>query len=72
MNVSPHSNQLLTGAYHNQAHIIDVQNKVNTIIDISTVSRRGKHVGINQHYQSNSRHLVSESNATDDDNKQLS
>lgn len=50
LNISPCSTQLLTGAYQMGAHVIDLQHRVNTKIEVKFANRRGTHVGKTRRY----------------------
>jgi hypothetical protein len=41
----------LTGAYFSHAHVIDMQRRINTTLDIKFMDKRGRHVGINRSYK---------------------
>lgn len=45
LQVSPCSTMVLTGSYYSHAHVIDMQKRVNTTIDIRFMDRRGKNAG---------------------------
>lgn len=45
LQVSPDSRMVLTGSYHSQAHVLDLQRRINTTIDVRYMDKRGKHCG---------------------------
>lgn len=45
LQVSPSSSMVLTGSYNSSAHIIDLQTRTNTTIEVKFMDKRGKHVG---------------------------
>ena len=45
LKVSPCSTMVLTGSYHSHAHVIDMQKRINTTIDVKFMEKRGKHAG---------------------------
>lgn len=41
----------LTGTYNSHAHVVNMQKRVNTTIDVGFVDKRGKKVGIPRNYK---------------------
>lgn len=41
----------LTGSYFSHAHVIDMQRRINTTIEVRFMDKRGKHVGIPRNYK---------------------
>lgn len=42
---------VLTGSYHSHAHVIDLQKRINTTIDIRFMDKRGKNTGASRNYK---------------------
>ncbi len=42
---------VLTGSYHAHAHVIDLQRRVNTTIDVKFMDKRGKQAGVSRFYK---------------------
>jgi len=42
---------VLTGSYFSHAHVIDMQRRLNTTIDVKFMDRRGKSVGVQRNYR---------------------
>lgn len=42
---------VLTGSYHSHGHIIDMQHRVNTTLDIRFMDKRRKHAGTQRTYK---------------------
>ena len=42
---------VLTGAYHSHAHVIDLQRRINTTINVQFMDKRGKQCGIPRSYK---------------------
>ena len=42
---------VLTGSYHSHAHVIDMQKRINTTIDVRFMDKRGKHAGSVRSYK---------------------
>lgn len=42
LQVSPDSRMVLTGSYHSHAHVIDLQRRINTTIEVKFMDKRGK------------------------------
>ena len=42
---------VLTGSYHAHAHVIDLQRRVNTTIDVKFMDKRGKQAGVQRFYK---------------------
>lgn len=51
LQVSPDSRVVLTGSYHSHAHVIDLQRRINTTIDVRFMDKRGKNTGIPRYYK---------------------
>ena len=51
LQVSPDSRMVLTGSYHAHAHVIDLQRRVNTTIDVKFMDKRGKQAGVQRFYK---------------------
>ena len=51
LQVSPDSRMVLTGSYHAHAHVIDLQRRVNTTIDVRFLDKRGKQAGVPRFYK---------------------
>lgn len=51
LQVSPDSRMVLTGSYHSHAHVIDLQRRINTTIDVRFMDKRGKQCGIPRLYK---------------------
>jgi hypothetical protein len=42
---------VLTGSYHSHAHVIDLQRRINTTIDVRFMEKRGKNTGTPRFYK---------------------
>jgi len=42
---------VLTGSYNSHAHVIDMQRRINTTIEVKFMDKRGKHTGIPRNYK---------------------
>ena len=42
---------VLTGGYHSQSHVIDLQRRINTTINVQFQDKRGKQCGIPRFYK---------------------
>ena len=51
LQVSPDSRMVLTGAYHGHAHVIDLQRRINTTIQVQFQDKRGKQCGVTRNYK---------------------
>lgn len=51
LQVSPCSTMVLTGAYNSHAHVIDMQRRINTTIEVKFMEKRGKNTGIARTYK---------------------
>ncbi len=51
LQVSPDSRMVLTGSYHSHAHVIDLQRRINTTIDVRFMEKRGKNTGTPRFYK---------------------
>ena len=51
LQVSPDSSLVLTGSYNSNVHVIDIQNQLNTTIDVRFLEKRGKGVGMVRPYK---------------------
>lgn len=51
LHVSPCSTMCLTGSYFSQAHVIDMQKRINTTLNVKFMDRRGKHAGQARYYK---------------------
>ena len=51
LQVSPDSTMVLTGSYHGHGHVIDMQRRINTTIDVRFMDKRGKHGGTPRFYK---------------------
>lgn len=51
LQVSPCSTMVLTGSYHSHAHVIDMQKRINTTIEVKFMDKRGKNTGIPRNYK---------------------
>lgn len=57
LQVSQDSRMVLTGSYHAHAHVIDLQRRVNTTIDVKFMDKRGKQAGVIRNYHNTKRKL---------------
>jgi hypothetical protein len=51
LQVSPDSRMVLTGGYHSQAHVIDLQRRINTTLQVQFCDKRGKQCGVPRFYK---------------------
>lgn len=51
LQISPCSTMALTGSYNSNAHVIDLQRRINTTIDVRFLDKRGKYVGVARNYK---------------------
>ena len=51
LQISPDSKMVLTGSYHSHAHVIDLQKRINTTLDVKFMDKRGKNAGYPRHYK---------------------
>lgn len=51
LQVSPDSRMVLTGSYYSHAHVIDMQRRINTTIDVRFMDKRGKNTGVPRFYK---------------------
>lgn len=51
LQVSPCSTMVLTGSYFSHSHVIDMQKRINTTIEVKYMDKRGKHAGIPRVYK---------------------
>lgn len=51
LQVSPDSRMVLTGGYHSHAHVIDLQRRINTTIQVQFQDKRGKQCGTPRFYK---------------------
>lgn len=51
LHVSPDSRMVLTGSYHSHTHVIDLQRRINTTIDVRFMDKRGKNTGTPRFYK---------------------
>ena len=51
LQISPCSTMALTGSYNSNAHVIDLQRRINTTIDVRFMDKRGKYVGVARKYK---------------------
>jgi hypothetical protein len=51
LQVSPCSTMVLTGSYNSHAHVIDMQRRINTTIEVKFMDKRGKHTGVQRSYK---------------------
>lgn len=51
LQISPCSTMVLTGSYYCHSHVIDMQKRINTTIEVKFMDRRGKQAGIDRNYK---------------------
>lgn len=51
LQVSPCSTMVLTGSYNSHAHVIDLQRRINTTIEVKFMDKRGKNTGVIRQYK---------------------
>ena len=51
LQVSPDSRMVLTGGYHSHAHVIDLQRRINTTLQVQFLNKRGKQCGVPRNYK---------------------
>jgi len=51
LQISPDSKMVLTGSYHSHAHVIDLQKRINTTLDVKFMDKRGKNAGYPRPYK---------------------